>query len=171
MRDVEPDDMLKCTQCSYSLKGVAVDGNCPECGTPIAQLVTTLRCLTRRQAVTIALRLLAVIVMMWTLMWIDGVFWLITTLLDGGGISTMLNSTMWTESTSILLPPLVRLFLAFLLWRLAPKLARIIVERDGAVFRNQQAAASLHRTHPHRCVDDHRRHRTNRAHNRGATAI
>lgn len=30
---------LRCTDCAYSLRGLRLDGNCPECGTPIASTV------------------------------------------------------------------------------------------------------------------------------------
>ena len=50
-----------CFGCGYDLEAVSIGGHCPECGEPVNISVAHARATTRRQAVSIVLRLASIL--------------------------------------------------------------------------------------------------------------
>lgn len=130
---------VACVGCGYDLTGVAIGNACPECGVPVSQTIDHGRAMTRRQAVTVVLRLAALVVLFTSLTLIDLIIWTAVAL---SGLSQQLS---WQDEYFIVivqgLPLIVRAAIAVAGWVFAPRLAVWLVQHDGAILQHG-------RTHP-----------------------
>lgn len=132
--DTPPDPA--CAACGYSLRGVAAGGRCPECGwQPVAGL-------TRREAVLVGLRLIAVGVAASGLLLLDLLVFLV---LDAVSSAFSSGAPVLQRGSFLVFqigPLLVRFALAAVLWWWAPWLTRRLVPKDGPVFAGRAPAAA-----------------------------
>ena len=77
---------INCLACGYSLRGLPIDGNCPECGTAVATSIGSAFLFRRREIVVLTCRLLAI----WLIVVIAA------TLADTlGTIASILTASSW----------------------------------------------------------------------------
>lgn len=131
---------VDCIGCGYNLTGVAIGNACPECGVPVSQTIDHGRAMTRRQAVTVVLRLAALIIFFMCLTLVDFVAWFIV------AISGKVPGLAWNDDQFgfmllvQVMPLLVRVSVGVLLWFNASRLAVWLVKHDGAVLQHGRAA-------------------------------
>lgn len=131
---------LDCAACGYDLTGVEIGSHCPECGAAVADTIRAGRTTTRRQAVTVLLRLMSLLVVfsLWGL--VDLVAWLLL------AISGFSPAVQWDPDVGwYLVMQLfsmgVRLGIAATLWVVAPRLSAWLVPHDGALSGSSHIGA------------------------------
>ena len=128
-----------CAECGYDLRGVEPGDTCPECGR--ARAIG----LTRREAVLVGVRVVAVCLVLNSLLLLDTLAWLaidsLVALLTGGPsvASGVADPTFFVLQAA---PLGVRVALAALLWWQSRRLAKRLVPHDGPVFAGTGPAAA-----------------------------
>lgn len=124
---------VDCDQCGYDLTGVAIGGDCPECGVPAIRSVGRLRAMTGRQVVAVVLRLAALVLIFQASRIIEIAAWLVLGLLQASA-SVVFNQNTIYFAIGQGIPLMIRLAAAVLLLVYAGKLAGWLVRSDRQLF-------------------------------------
>lgn len=124
---------VDCDQCGYDLTGVAIGGDCPECGVPAIRSVGRLRAMTGQQVVAVVLRLAALVLIFQASRIIEIAAWFVFGLLQAP-VSVVLNQSNFYFAIVQGIPLTIRLAAAALLLVYARKLAGWLVRSDRQLF-------------------------------------
>lgn len=131
---------LDCAACGYDLTGVEIGSHCPECGAAVADTIRAGRTTTRRQAVTVVLRLTLLLVVFSAWGMIDLLVWLVLAL---SGFSPAVNwdPDMGWYLVAQLFSMGVRVGIAVGVWCFAPHLSAWLVKHDGALAASSRISS------------------------------
>lgn len=121
------DDHVACLGCGYDLRGLDDDGDCPECGHPVAESrEAPKRVVTRREFAIIVIRMMALWLVMQMMFSLIGFAQQLVSLASG--------SSGPTEFAEAGVAGILVLSLTGALWHWAPAIASRMVPHDGRAF-------------------------------------
>lgn len=128
---------VACIRCGYDLRGIAVDGACPECGAGSVQSLAASRVITKRDVAKLATRTMALWFIVYALLNLSGtVVYVAFELFNAGAFSDLGWALTW------FVQEVISLGLGVLLWSAAGWISRCMVPVDGTAVPTQQWTAT-----------------------------
>ena len=131
-----------CVECGYDLTGIAIGDRCPECGTAVVHTAEVGRGLTARQLAAVAIRFTVVVVVLFHLNLIDGVFWLIGSMLGAGSSGSSFSNDALSVLVSYWGLMFIKFLVAVVFWLLADRLAKLLAPAGQPAFAGGTLSAA-----------------------------